>query len=150
MTDSTNWSDEKKHQAAARFEERLAYLASDPTYRAEIKRAQVGNTLSIAISKSATPYETVAERAGMSQPVLHDHLIGDVNFSLDSIDRISRAIGYDFDVVLRKSGESYALQPWNHHSNVPPTLIWVDDWYSLPILIHALLVPIATIGALLT
>jgi len=115
--DSSNWSEEKKQAAAKRFVERNKKLRDTPAYRAGMRRNHVAIDLSIAVAETELTRQAVAERADMKPGLLTRQLSGDVNLTLDSIGRICEAIGYDFDVVLRKAGEKSASQPWQQSQN---------------------------------
>lgn len=144
MTNSNSGPANINNIAAAQYDERLTYLLRDPKRLNELRRTQIGTDLAIALSKSSTPHDIIAERAGMHLATLYDHLDGEVNFSLDSIDRICGAIGYDFDVVLRPAGEPRALQPWQYPASLPQTL--ATDWNWLLVLLPTSVLPITTVG----
>lgn len=110
--DSSTWSDEKKANAANRFANRVQRLWESASFRAQTRRNQVATDLSIAVAESQLSRKAVADMAGMKLPQLSRQLSGDVNLTLDSIGKICEAIGYDFDMVLRKAKDKAALQPW--------------------------------------
>lgn len=110
--DSTNWSDEQKANAGGRFANRLKQLLKNAAFKAEARRNKVAIDLSIAVADSGRTRQAVADKAGIKLSQLSRQLSGDTNLTLDSIGKICDAIGYDFDVVLRKQGTKSALQPW--------------------------------------
>lgn len=112
--DSSNWSEEKKTNAANRFANRIQRLLQNASFRAESRRNKVAVDLSIAVADSQLTRQAVADRAGIKLSQLSRQLSGDVNLTLDSIGKICEAIGYDFDMVLRKTKEKAAQQPWQH------------------------------------
>ncbi len=109
---STNWSEEQKANAGGRFANRLKQLLKDATFKAEARRNKVAIDLSIAVAESGRTRQAVADKAGIKLSQLSRQLAGDTNLTLDSIGKICDAIGYDFDVVLRKQGVKPAVQPW--------------------------------------
>ena len=110
--DSKNWSEEQKANAGGRFANRLKQLLKDATFKAEARRNKVAIDLSIAVAESGRTRQAVADKAGIKLSQLSRQLAGDTNLTLDSIGKICDAIGYDFDVVLRKQGVKPAVQPW--------------------------------------
>jgi transcriptional regulator with XRE-family HTH domain len=110
--DSTNWSDEQKANAGGRFANRLKQLLKNAAFKVEARRNKVAIDLSIAVADSGRTRQAVAEKAGIKLSQLSRQLSGDINLTLDSIGKICDAIGYDFDVVLRKQGTKSAIQPW--------------------------------------
>jgi transcriptional regulator with XRE-family HTH domain len=109
---STNWSEEQKANAGGRFANRLKQLLKNEAFKAEARRNKVAIDLSIAVAESGRTRQAVADKAGIKLSQLSRQLSGDTNLTLDSIGKICDAIGYDFDVVLRKQGTKSALQPW--------------------------------------
>lgn len=109
---STNWSEEQKSNAGGRFANRLKQLLKNAAFKAEARRNKVAIDLSIAVAESGRTRQAVADQAGIKISQLSRQLSGDTNLTLDSIGKICDAIGYDFDVVLRKQDAKPALQPW--------------------------------------
>jgi len=112
--DSSKWSEDKKANAASRFANRMQGLLQSSSFRAESRRNKVAVDLSIAVAESQLTRQAVADKASMKLSQLSRQLSGDVNLTLDSISKICEAIGYDFDMVLRKAKEKAAQQPWQH------------------------------------
>jgi transcriptional regulator with XRE-family HTH domain len=112
--DSSKWSEEKKVNAASRFANRMHRLLQSASFRAESRRNKVAVDLSIAVAESQLTRQAVADKAGMKLSQLSRQLSGDVNLTLDSIGKICEAVGYDFDLVLRKTKDKAALQPWQY------------------------------------
>lgn len=110
--DSSNWSDQQRRQAAEIFAKRVRESWKSSQSRTDRRRGRVAAHLSVAIADSGITRAKVADRAGMKPSQLTRQLSGDVNLTLDSIGRICEAIGYDFDVLLRKVGDPVAKQPW--------------------------------------
>lgn len=110
--DSTNWSEEQKANAGGRFVNRLTKLLKNAAFKAEARRNKVAIDLSIAVADSGRTRQAVADKAGIKLSQLSRQLSGDTNLTLDSIGKICDAIGYDFDIVLRRQGTKSALQPW--------------------------------------
>jgi transcriptional regulator with XRE-family HTH domain len=110
--DSTNWSEEQKSNAGGRFANRLKQLLKNATFKAEARRNKVAIDLSIAVAESGRTRQAVADQAGIKISQLSRQLSGNTNLTLDSIGKICDAIGYDYDVVLRKQDAKPALQPW--------------------------------------
>lgn len=110
--DSLDWSKEKRKEAGKRFAKHIAESWKDSAAQALRRRMDVAADLGIAIAESQQTRKEVAERAEMKPALLSRQLSGEVNLTLDSIGRICDAIGYDFDVILRKAIEPAARQPW--------------------------------------
>ena len=110
--DSTNWSEEQKSNAGGRLANRLKQLLKNATFKAEARRNKVAMDLSIAVAESGRTRQAVADQAGIKISQLSRQLSGNTNLTLDSIGKICDAIGYDYDVVLRKQDAKPALQPW--------------------------------------
>lgn len=110
--DSANWSDKQKADAARSFSRRVGSLFKDPIFRAKRRRNEVAADLSAAVALSGMTRSKVAEKAGMKAAQLTKQLDGSTNLTLDSIGRICEAVGYDFDVVLRKPTQPVVRQPW--------------------------------------
>jgi transcriptional regulator with XRE-family HTH domain len=110
--DSSIWSEERKQNAANRFANRTQQLLKDSYFRSEKRRIKTGLDLAVAVAESKLTRQDVADRAGMKLSLLSRQLSGDVNLTLDSIGRICEAIGYEFDMVLRRATEREARQPW--------------------------------------
>lgn len=132
--DSSNWSEEKKTNAANRFVNRLQQLWESASYRAQTRRNQVAVDLSIALAESQLSRQAVANKAGMKLPQLSRQLSGEVNLTLDSIGKICEAIGYDFDMVLRKAKEKAALQPWQQRMDRTVLVQLVNEQRYVPAL----------------
>lgn len=125
--DSSNWSEEKKSASANKFANRMQRLLQNPGFRAESRRNKVAVDLSIAVAESQLTRQAVADKAGMKLSQLSRQLSGDVNLTLDSIGKICEAIGYEFDMVLRKSKDKPALQPWQRLPNRTTLVKFVND-----------------------
>jgi DNA-binding phage protein len=110
--DSKNWSEEQKTNAGDRFANRLKKLLKSAVYITESRRNKLAINLSIAVAESGRTRQAIADQAGIKLSQLSRQLSGDTNLTLDSIGKICDAIGYDFDVVLRRQGARPALQPW--------------------------------------
>jgi len=122
--DSSNSSEKSKMQAGNRFASRLKKLQQDPASRATLRRDKVAVDLSIALAESGMTRQSVADTAGIKLSQLSRQLAGETNLTLDSIGKICEAIGYEFDVVLRKSHYKPATQPWQkpNAAQVPESL----------------------------
>jgi len=110
--DSSNWPRERKEQAARGYANRQAALRADPAYRAKRRKAAVAAHLAIVVAKSDWTRAKVAQAANISAAQLSKQLSGSVNLTLDSISKFCDAVGWDFDVVFRPSGQPEAIQPW--------------------------------------
>lgn len=115
--DSSKWSEQKKLDAGGKFANRMHRLLQSPTFRAEARRNKVATDLSIALAESQMTRQAVADKAGIKLSQLSRQLSGDVNLTLDSIGKICEAMGYEFDMVLRKTKDKAALQPWQQRLN---------------------------------
>jgi DNA-binding phage protein len=102
--DSKNWSEEQKTNAGDRFANRLKKLLKSAVYITESRRNKLAINLSIAVAESGRTRQAIADQAGIKLSQLSRQLSGDTNLTLDSIGKICDAIGYDFDVVLRRQG----------------------------------------------
>jgi transcriptional regulator with XRE-family HTH domain len=112
--DSSSWSVSRKDNAASRFAKRMQKLLENADFRAETRRNKVAVDLSIAVAQSKLTRQAIADKAGIRLSQLSRQLSGDVNLTLDSIGKICEAISCDYDLILRKSNEKAALQPWQH------------------------------------
>jgi transcriptional regulator with XRE-family HTH domain len=130
--DSSTWSEAKKTNAANRFVNRLQQLWESASYRAEARRSKVAIDLSIALAESKLSRQAVANKAGMKLPQLSRQLSGEVNLTLDSIGKICEAIGYDFDMVLRKAKDKAALQPWQQRMDRTVIVQQVNEQRFIP------------------
>ena len=97
-----NIADLKTHQ------EVVADHLRDPEYRAEYERTRLARAVALAVTRyraeRGLSQRALAQQLGMRQPAIARLESGDVTPSVDTLLRLSRALGMEFHVDITPNG----------------------------------------------
>lgn len=78
----------------------------------ELQKDQVGEDLVSLIAFTDTNRTSLAEVLGYKKSRITRILSGMENLTLRTIHDVCKAVGYEFDVIFRRTSEAKPLQPW--------------------------------------
>lgn len=87
-------------------------LSQDPDFKAKLKAQDTAVTLARAVAESGLSQADLAKTLDWKPSRVSRVLHGDSNLTLRTILEIAQACDLDFDVILRRPGDSRAAQPW--------------------------------------
>jgi ribosome-binding protein aMBF1 (putative translation factor) len=83
-------------------------LRTDPEFRAEWERTALARAVAVAIVRYRADHDLsqreLAERLGMKQPQVARLELGEVNPSMETLMRVSAALGIEFTIDVRPAG----------------------------------------------
>lgn len=86
----------------------------------EIKTVDVAAELALLLHHAGKSRADLARALGWSRGRVTQVLSGHENLTVQTIATVTRALGYTFDTVFRKSAESSPAQPWETQATPMP------------------------------
>ena len=83
-----------------------------------VKKNEVGSDLAILVAFSEETRGRLAEKLSWKESRITKVLSGGENLTLRTIFELARALGYDFQIVLKAIGQHRIPQPWEHQACV--------------------------------
>jgi len=86
--------------------------SADEDFRFEIKAQDIAVDLARAVADSGMSRTQLADRLGWKASRVSRILSGSSNLTLRTIHQLTEAIGFEFDMVLRRPTQERSAQPW--------------------------------------
>ncbi|MBK5931286.1 helix-turn-helix domain-containing protein [Halochromatium salexigens] len=87
----------------------------DQDFQFEIKAQDIGMTLARALAESGKSKADLARDLNWKPSRISRVFSGEGNLTLRTLFKVTSALGLDFDVILRKTHQPRAAQPWELH-----------------------------------
>lgn len=108
-------------------------IAAQEGLAEEIKAVDVAADLTLLLHHAGKTRAELARSLGWSRGRVTQVLSGHENLTVQTIAAVTKALGYTFDAVFRKSGAPAAAQPWDAQATLALDMVDapdLQDWMS--------------------
>ena len=99
----------------------------------ELKAVDVAADLTLLLNHAGKSRADLARALGWSRARVTQVLSGNENLTVQTITAVTKALGFTFDAVFRKTGEPAAAQPWDAQATLALDMVDapdLKDWMS--------------------
>lgn len=93
----------------------------------ELKAVDVAADLTLLLHHAGKSRADLARALGWSRARVTQVLSGHENLTVQTIAAVTKALGYSFDAVFRKTGEPAAVQPWDAQATLAVDMVDAPD-----------------------
>ena len=93
----------------------------------ELKAVDVAADLTLLLHHAGKSRADLARALGWSRARVTQVLSGNENLTVQTIAAVTKALGYTFDAVFRKTGASAATQPWHAQATLSFDMVDAPD-----------------------
>ena len=93
----------------------------------ELKAVDVAADLTLLLHHAGKSRADLARALGWSRARVTQVLSGNENLTVQTIAAVTKALGYTFDAVFRKTGASGATQPWHAQATLSFDMVDAPD-----------------------
>lgn len=93
----------------------------------ELKAVDVAADLTLLLHHAGKSRADLARALGWSRARVTQVLSGNENLTVQTIAAVTKALGYTFDAVFRKTGAPAATQPWEAQATLVLDMVYAPD-----------------------